>query len=242
MIHSRVILSGALWAVAALAGTPKAPLANPGVVSDYAKLAENGKASAQVMMGQRALERGEAAEAFRWFLKAAEQGETTAQLRLADLYLDGRGVLRDAARAAHWYAMAVGQSAEAQWKLGALFQEGDGVQKSPEIAAAMYRRAADQGYADAQNSLASLYIAGIGVKQNIAEAMNLFRKAALNNCADAQINLAGLYYHGIGVPQNFSEARVWALKAMSGRPREAAELLEKIDEATTADRRTPPQP
>ncbi len=229
---SRYLLLAAILPLMAGSTVPVSSVtAKSASLENYRILAEKGEVGAQGVMAERALESGDTGNAFKWFSAAAEQGDAQAQLRLGDLYVDGRGVIRDSAKAAHWYALAVGRSAEAQWKLGALFQEGDGVQKSPEIAAAMYRRAADQGFADAQNSLASLYIAGLGVKQDFNEAMKLFHLAANQNCADAQLNLAGLYYHGIGVQQNLSLARRWALKAQPARPKEAEDLLARIDEA-----------
>lgn len=208
----------------------------PDVAANTRRLAESGNVRAQVTVAELAFQKGDMGEAFRWFSAAAENGDPAAQVRLADLYLAGRGTLRDAAQAAHWYAMAVSHTPEAQWKLGALFQQGDGVAQNPEIAAAMFRRAADQGYADAQNSLGSLYIAGIGVKQDLNEAVKWFRKAAEQGCGDAQVNLATLYLNGVGVQQSLVVAREWARKAQSSRPREAGEILAEIDRVQPARR------
>jgi len=213
------------------------PARNPAQLKDhYRTLADQGNSRAQAVLAELALDVGDAGAAFKWFSKAAEAGDATSQVRLADLYLGGRGTVRDAAQAAHWYAMAVSKTPEAQWKLGALFQQGDGVPENPEIAAAMFRRAADQGYADAQNSLAALYIAGIGLKQDSREAVKWFRKAAEQDCADAQVNLATLYFNGVGVKRDLELAREWALKAKLHRSKEANQLLAEIEKARAETR------
>src|ERR1700691_2862621 len=56
-----------------------------------------------------------------WYGKAAVQGNIAAQIDLADLYRDGRGVARDTAQAAAWYRKAADQGdAGAQGTLGLL--------------------------------------------------------------------------------------------------------------------------
>jgi hypothetical protein len=68
------------------------------------------------------------AQAALWYRKAADQGNTVAQIHLADLYRDGRGVTRDPAQAAAWYRKAaeLGDAA-AQGTLGILYSVGMGV-------------------------------------------------------------------------------------------------------------------
>ena len=46
------------------------------------------------------------AEAFRWFRKAAEQGDADAQNILGDMYLRGFGVREDRALAQEWFGKA----------------------------------------------------------------------------------------------------------------------------------------
>lgn len=63
-----------------------------------------------------------------WYGKAAAQGNTAAQIHLADLYRDGRGVARDMAQAAAWYRKAAELGdAGAQGTLGILYSVGMGV-------------------------------------------------------------------------------------------------------------------
>jgi TPR repeat protein len=65
----------------------------------------------------------DAAEAARWYRKAAQQGHAEAQKILGDMYANGHGVARDAAEAARWYRKAAQQGyAEARKKLGLIWQ------------------------------------------------------------------------------------------------------------------------
>ena len=45
----------------------------------------------------------DAAEAVKWFRKAAEQGNASAQSNLGVMYAEGRGVPQDDAEAVKWY-------------------------------------------------------------------------------------------------------------------------------------------
>jgi TPR repeat protein len=62
------------------------------------------------------------------FRKAAERGEVEAQLNLALMYEEGRGVTQDYKQAAIWYLKAAEQDqARAQFKLGKMLFEGAGI-------------------------------------------------------------------------------------------------------------------
>ena len=52
------------------------------------------------------------AEAVKWFHKAAEQGNATAQYNLGRMYQNGEGVTRDFAEARRWYQKAAAQGHE----------------------------------------------------------------------------------------------------------------------------------
>ena len=49
------------------------------------------------------------AEAVKWYSKAAEQGDATAQYNLGLMYNSGKGVPRDDAEALNWWRKAAGQ-------------------------------------------------------------------------------------------------------------------------------------
>ncbi|MGA9527725.1 MAG: tetratricopeptide repeat protein [Terriglobales bacterium] len=60
--------------------------------------------------------------------------------------------------------------AEAQWRLGTLYRNGDGVRQSDTDANDWFRRAAEQRYVPAMSSLGSQYWAGRGVSQDYNKA------------------------------------------------------------------------
>ena len=92
--------------------------------------------------------------------------------------------------------------AAAQYRLGILYHNGQGVPQDYAQAATWYRKAADQGNALAQSNLGVLYDNGQGVPQDYAQATAWYRKAADQGNALAQSNLGVLYYNGQGVPQS----------------------------------------
>ena len=96
---------------------------------------EKGDAQSQLKLGG-AFEFGsfgvakDAAEAVKWYRKAAEQGNAAAQSNLGLCYYEGEGVAKDAAEAVKWYRKAAEQDyAAAQSNLGALYATGEGVAK-----------------------------------------------------------------------------------------------------------------
>jgi TPR repeat protein len=69
-------------------------------------------------------------QAAAWYRKAADQANAAAQIHLAELYRDGRGVARDMAQALDWYRKAAEQGdAGAQGTLGMLYSVGMGVDR-----------------------------------------------------------------------------------------------------------------
>jgi TPR repeat protein len=99
--------------------------------------------------------------------------------------------------------------AVAQFNVGAMYEQGQGVPQNYPEAAKWFELAAKQGNAGAQFSLGSLYYEGTGVLQNYPEAARWFELAAKQGHAFAQFNLGLMYYDGTGVPQNYAEAVKW---------------------------------
>ena len=68
--------------------------------------------------------------------------------------------------------------APAQYNLGLMYTQGQGVRQDYVEAVKWYRKAAEQGHVDAQVNLGGLYADGRGVRQDYAEAVNFYIKAA----------------------------------------------------------------
>jgi uncharacterized protein len=122
--------------------------------------------------GLAAYRRGDYVKALEVWRALAEKGDPVAQVRLGDMYAEGKGVARDDGMAMTWFQRSASQgNAEAQYNAGASYAEGLGVAKNDEEAAKWFKRAAEQGMPYAQINLGLLYAAGRGVAQNNAEAM-----------------------------------------------------------------------
>ncbi len=83
--------------------------------------------------------------------------------------------------------------AVAQFKLGWMYDTGQGVEKDYAEVVKWYRKAADQGHAGAQHELGDMYYASKGVEKDSVEAVKWYRKAAEQGYAKAQ-NILGVMY------------------------------------------------
>jgi uncharacterized protein len=131
----------------------------------YRQAAEQGNAEVQVILGSM-YERGQGvtksyAEAVHWYYRAAEQGDvngfsklaifakqgnTGAQILLGNIYKRGKVVVRDYAKAVHWYRQGAEQGdALAQLSLGAMYFNGLGVLQNYVQAYAWFSLSAAQG-------------------------------------------------------------------------------------------------
>ena len=73
----------------------------------------------------------------------------------------------------------------AQFNLGLLYDNGEGVRKNAAEAAKWVRKAAEQGYAKAQNSLGLMYAKGMGVPEDSVAAYAWYSVAATYNSYNA---------------------------------------------------------
>jgi TPR repeat protein len=106
-------------------------------------------------------------------------------------------------------ALADKGDAEAQFNLGAMYRNGEGVTRDYAAAVAWFRKAADQGLASAQYRLGLMYGMGLGVPPDSAQALAWYRKAAEQGYAAAQVNLGVIYGMGLGVREDFVTAYMW---------------------------------
>lgn len=128
----------------------------------------------------------------------------------------------DYGRAAGLFQTAAEQGdAAAQYNLGVLYENGQGVVKDYSRAAVWYRKSADMGDVNAQNNLANLYMFGLGVPLDIGEAVKWLRKAGEQGEPGAQFNLGILYMIGSSVPQDYQQAQTWLRKAAAQGEAEA---------------------
>ena len=119
-------------------------------------------------------------------------------------------------------------NAEAQYRLGRMYDLGEGVQKDYREAVGWYRRAAEQNHAPAQFALAEMYKNGDGVAKDINEAVKWYRRAADNGSAGAQLLLGVLYESGVGVKQDFADAARWYRRSAEQKDARAQMMLANL--------------
>ena len=116
------------------------------------------------------------------------------------------GKVRDSRNTlALWKPLADKGDAAAQFKLGVMYDYGEGVSQDHAEAAKWYQLAAEQGNAAAQNNIGVMYHKGEGVSQDDKEAMKWYRLAADQGNAAAKKNLGDMYY----MQQDYDEAVKW---------------------------------
>jgi TPR repeat protein len=175
-----------------------------------------GGAQADFEAGQKAFEAGDHAAAFREWRPLAEAGNAKAQLQIAHLYFNGRGVSRSYVKAVRWYREAGAQGeAEAQVILGNGYEGGIyGLTVDLVQAAAWYRKAAEQNHGVAAFMLGVLLSEGRGVARDDVEAAKWYlisvEQGPDHHRYSAALYALGVVYEtGSGVSQDHVEALKW---------------------------------
>ncbi len=212
----------------------------PLTVQDVAALeaaATGGDAAAQYKLAL-AYENGDgvpqdAAKAFEWCKKSADQGNAEAETELGVMYRLGGGVEENKRLAVEWYEKASRQAnAIAMFNLGTAYYNGDGVEIDDSVSYAWFVLAKEAGEPQAvaavaraeselsagritegYKKLAQLCGDGKYVPENQPESASWWLKAAERGDHEAQLGIADKLLHGQGVPQDFSRARYWCNEA-----------------------------
>ena len=132
-----------------------------------------------------------------------------------------------------WRPIADQGDADAQFNLGLMYENGQGVPQDYAEAFKLYRLAADQGDADAQYNLGVMYKNGQGFPQDYAEAFKWFRLSAKQGNARVQNNLAVRYEYGEGVLQDNVMAHMWYNLAAANGNEKSGEWRDEIAKEMT---------
>jgi TPR repeat protein len=110
-------------------------------------------------------------------------------------------------------ALADDGDAHAQYMLGLMYHDGQGISPNENAAFGWFRKAAEQGNADAENYIGYMYTNGQGVAEDRVAGFTWLHKAALQGNATAQYRLGIAYVDGKGVAQDDARAVTWFRKA-----------------------------
>ncbi len=138
---------------------------------------------------------------------ASDGGVLWATRNLAEMYYYGEGGDVDYGAAhALWDIMGASSDAEmvaeANFSIGWLFREGDGVEQDYEQALAYYKKAAELGHAGAHESIGHFYAEGYGVERDFTEAFNWRRKGAELGSHTAMYGMAVQLFTSQGTPRD----------------------------------------
>ena len=122
----------------------------------------------------------------------------------------------------------------AQFKLGVMYANGEGVPENDAEAVKWFRLAADQGDTGAQSNLGFMYASGRGVQENDAEAVKWYRLAAEQGDAKAQFKLGLMCALGRGVPQNDTKAYA-LLSVVKARGHDVKSALDIVKKRLTPE-------
>ncbi|WEK51801.1 MAG: hypothetical protein P0Y66_07440 [Candidatus Kaistia colombiensis] len=168
---------------------------------------------------------------------AAAKGDPIAAFEFARRFADGsNGGPRDARLAAEWYERSAKAGfALAQYRIGSLYERGEGVPRDLSSAQSWYVKASEQGNARAAHNLAVLLSEGATAEPDYVRAAQYFAQAATLNVADSQYNLGVLYARGLGVGVDLVQSYKWFALAAQQGDRDAGKRRDEVAKAMKPD-------
>lgn len=161
------------------------------------------------------------AQAFNYYLQAAQTNNPYAQVQMAMLYMEGELAPRDLEQSYYWLNKAAQQhDAQGQLLLGRLYQSDQFSKQDGQQAIYWLTEAAKQDNRIATEFLGDTYRDAILVEKDLNKAFYWYKKSAQLGNNSAILQLALFYAHGYGVPKN---------------PAKAEELLEMLFFPHTAE-------
>lgn len=121
---------------------------------------------------------------------------------------------------------------KAQYRLGRLFDKGNGVAENNKQAFYWYLKSAEQGFAKAQYQVGKSYKNGEGVDEDRDKAFQYFKLAAEQGNGDAQFALGKCYMKGKGCAVDLDKAKEWFLLAFKNE-KDGKEILQVVREETS---------
>jgi TPR repeat protein len=168
------------------------------------------------------------AEAFHWYLKAAEMGFGEAQYNVCRMSAQGLGTAADYPEAVKWCSKLADSGDEwGQFGMGRIYEDGTGVPPDPVKAFQWYRKSAEQGNPAAQVSLGAMYSDGKGVRRDPVKAYMWVAVAGSGKHPDAQAALETLTDNMN--KRQISAAQALALKWMQEHPPDPEKSLDHIE-------------
>ena len=155
-------------------------------------------------------------EALNQMFEQEQNGhDVFTEMRIASMYLNGKGTEINISEAVNWLDKASQQgNPDAAYQLGYIYLSDkyniSDINKSNEYyaqALSGYEKAEEENSnATAEYRIGLIYLNALGVEQDVDKAINWFAKSTLNGNASAAYKLAVLYENGEVIPQDNEKA------------------------------------
>jgi TPR repeat protein len=160
----------------------------------------------------------------------ANTGSPDLQYQLGKVY-EQMGSKLDLNQAKEWYSKAASYShGPSLFRLGRLFEFGNGVEKNYKKTIELYKKSALQHNNDALRALGNIYQQGNDVRSNISKSFGYYSSAAENGDSKAQFILGTLYERELVENGSFLDAFKWFSVAASQGNEEAHSHLNELDD------------
>ena len=201
--------------------------------------AESGDAAAQYALAMIFLDDGrESEKAFDLVKKAAEQGNTSAEVYLGTMYRNGQGVKKDRDEAIRRYNIAIAKgSAWGMFEMGSLLYERP--ERDTQKALAWFKKAADAGYPMAQTAYGVFLLEGKDLPKDAVNGEKYMTTAAQSGDAFSQFSLGIMYLRGMHFEKNLDIAEEWMKKSAAQNYLPALQTLMRITRMKEKEARKP---
>ncbi|EKP0296607.1 sel1 repeat family protein [Aeromonas veronii] len=145
--------------------------------------------------------------------ESINNGFAERQHILGDVYCINQKDTQDYKQASCYRNSAELGDAIAQYNLGVIYSNGEGVKRDFKQAFVWFRKAAEQGHSESQLAIADMYLLGRGVSKDYRLGLDWLLRAAEGGHPPAKLRLALMYDRGMrGVEQNYAQAAIWYMK------------------------------
>jgi len=149
-------------------------------------------------------------KAYKWTLKAAEEGDRYAMYNIGLAYLYGRGTEVNYMKAVRWFNAAYEKDViGSATQLAFCYAKGFGVQKDLNKAIEYYKQDVGKNYQEAYSGLGWAYESN----KNYTDALEMYKQVSGRHQGWAEARVGSMYQYGNGVNKNHFDAVTWYKKA-----------------------------
>ncbi|CAG8584538.1 4393_t:CDS:1 [Ambispora gerdemannii] len=169
--------------------------------------------------------------AFQWYKKAAEIGDSLGQQEVGIFFQQGIGTEQNLEEAIKWFSKAADAGmAIASYHLARKYLRGDGVEMDKSRAMDFYEKSAEAGFDEAYAAIGWIHFNGDGVPQDQRIALHQFQMLEEMGSIGGTTTVAFFHYHGFGTNTDKHEAVKAYLRCMRSGLFDYSRHYEHIEE------------